>query len=504
MSENLTKLANKIDFSKLGSEGGESAGPSTPQEDAAESLPSFQPSLWPWDGVRNKLRAAHTEISVLVDDLYIIQNKKYMVLDAVSQEPPEPNLPAVLLAKKKMLSEVSSIIISGAERLRTTQSEAIRNRNINDFHIELLHMRQNWRLKRVGNTILGDLSYRSAGSQFWQSGVFEVSKLETPVPSPPTTQRSSLKVTLPTELEGIALIQVSIQKDMLLMEEFIGSSLYMFHYNEMISSGEMNMPQLSVNFSDAHWQPRLEAAQNVLFCKELFAQLAREAIQLQPSIPNLVVGHQITASLFPGVQLCIGLCHTTSSDKPVVKWIKCRDGVQTGPRGGENKPVLEHSLHQMLREVHHRATFHDMPHPTTAPLGLSRKRRLAGPEAHDKATLAQYTHRYVRALLCCCRTPLVIHVGEKCLKAVNRESTVINLSYEPHELRYFLMYQVAQHQINAAQALAKVMGWKVITTCNASSVGGVEPIASASSLVISSPTGDRWVALVHWRNYAQH
>ena len=32
---------------------------------------------------------------------------------------------------------------------------------------------------------------------------------------------------------------------------------------------------------DTFWQKKLEDAQNVLFCKELFSQLAKEAIQLQ-------------------------------------------------------------------------------------------------------------------------------------------------------------------------------------------------------------------------------
>ena len=35
-----------------------------------------------------------------------------------------------------------------------------------DFHIELLKLRQNWRLKKVRNSILVDLSYRKAASQF--------------------------------------------------------------------------------------------------------------------------------------------------------------------------------------------------------------------------------------------------------------------------------------------------------------------------------------------------
>jgi mediator of RNA polymerase II transcription subunit 17 len=46
-----------------------------------------------------------------------------------------------------------------------------------------------------------------------------------------------------------------------------------------------------------HWQQKLEAAQNVLFCKELFNQLAKEAVQLQAPIPHMVVGNQIMATV---------------------------------------------------------------------------------------------------------------------------------------------------------------------------------------------------------------
>lgn len=57
---------------------------------------------------------------------------------------------------------------------------------------------------------------------------------------------------------------------------------------------------------DMHWQQKLEAAQNVLFCKELFNQLAKEAVQLQAPIPHMVVGNQIMATVLPGIQLIIG------------------------------------------------------------------------------------------------------------------------------------------------------------------------------------------------------
>ena len=61
------------------------------------------------------------------------------------------------------LSNVSTIISNGAERMRSSQSEANRNRST-DFHSELFNMRQNWRLRKKENAILGDLSYRSGTS----------------------------------------------------------------------------------------------------------------------------------------------------------------------------------------------------------------------------------------------------------------------------------------------------------------------------------------------------
>jgi len=56
---------------------------------------------------------------------------------------------------------------------------------------------------------------RSAGSRYWQSGSFEVSKADTestdtsePVNGSP---RSAVQVTVHTELEGVAYIQVAIR-----------------------------------------------------------------------------------------------------------------------------------------------------------------------------------------------------------------------------------------------------------------------------------------------------
>lgn len=53
MSENLTKLAHKIDFSKDESE---INGVQESETEEEKPVASFQPSQWPWDSVRNKLK----------------------------------------------------------------------------------------------------------------------------------------------------------------------------------------------------------------------------------------------------------------------------------------------------------------------------------------------------------------------------------------------------------------------------------------------------------------
>lgn len=74
--------------------------------------------------------------------------------------------------------------------------------------------------------------------------------------------------------------------------------LYLLDYEDLCNA---NINLLSTGPSasnpEQHWQQKLEAAQNVLFCKELFNQLAKEAVQLQGLIPHMVVGNQIMATV---------------------------------------------------------------------------------------------------------------------------------------------------------------------------------------------------------------
>lgn len=475
---------------------------------------------------------------MLSDVLAIAKEKRYMVLDPVPQEPSDSKPIIQVYARKKALGSAANVLLSGADRLRNSQIEQRNNRNTSDFHIELLRLRQNWRLKKVSNTIIGDLSYRTAGSKFMHSGMFEVTKAEDePMTSPPSspgpggastapsssTKNSSLRVNVPSELQGVAYIKIITQKDQ--------ADLCTANVN-LLGHGSNITQQAGV------WQKTLEFAQNVLFCKELFNQLAKEAVQLQAPIPHVVVGNQIRATLLPGIQLIISLCHTTSSDAQAAGPISDHDH------------VLEHSIHQLLREVHHKNTHLPFPHPANGPFGPSKKRMLAGPMAADRYELLEMTKtttlleqiiaqaqhifmqkrtKYVLDTLAkdvkdphiishwntlntptmscvkiniitlgydtVCRTPLLIHVMERSLKCICRDGRVMHLSYEPQELRDLILYQINQHQITGLWHLSKCLGWQMLANSNHMGIGSVEPLGNASSCMLASPKGDRILAV---------
>ena len=67
----------------------------------------------------------------------------------------------IILLVSQALAGAAAVLLAGAERLRASQNELARNRTTPDFHIELLRLRQNWRLKKVSNSIIGDLSYKT-------------------------------------------------------------------------------------------------------------------------------------------------------------------------------------------------------------------------------------------------------------------------------------------------------------------------------------------------------
>ncbi|KAM9317910.1 mediator of RNA polymerase II transcription subunit 17 isoform 2-T2 [Pholidichthys leucotaenia] len=536
MSQNLAKLAQRIDFSQ-GSDSEEDGGAEgeprdrewvKQEQEEEEGTVKFQPSLWPWDSVRNNLRSALTEMCVLHDVLSVVKEKKYMVLDPVSQDPTAGKMPQVfqLISKKRSLATASQLLLKGAEKLTKSVAETQENRRQRDFNAELLRLRSQWKLRKVGDKILGDLTYRSAGSLFPHHGTFEVIKntdidLDKKIPE----DYCPLDVQIPSDLEGSAYIKVSIQKQA----------------PDIGDLGTVNLFRraLKNKVGTQLWHVKLEAAQNVLLCKEIFAQLSREAVQIKSQIPHIVVKNQIISQLFPGLQLSVSLCHSTGERK------NSRASPEN-PKPDNHLYVLEHNLHQLMREFHkQQVSTVMMPHPSSAPFGHKRL-RLAGPMAYDKTEIAnlqqtegllekiikQAKHIFLRRRTArtidslasriedpqiqahwsnindvyessvkvlitsqgyeqiCKSIQLQLNIGVEQIRVVHRDGRVVTLSHQEQELQDFLLSQMSQHQVHAVQQLAKVMGWHVLSFSNHVGLGPVESIGNASAITVASPSGE--------------
>lgn len=561
MSENLSRLISKIDFNQPIEELKEELGPpSVGQANRAVVIPSAEPSYdsdneresaksksagaqaavstWPFESMRAKLRVALTEVCVLLDVLSIANFKgepKHMVFDAVQNQSVDQRPIVALMAKKRALQMASQILLDGATALRNINSsrqaastdagdtimgsihpsEASSGSGSHstgsepNFYDELKEMRKGWRLKRVGTTIHGDLSYfRPIGQRFNHATRFEVIKTSAATRGP---INQALTVKLPPDLEGRAHIQVSVIKN---DEYFIDLATS--------AGGRCYEPA-----KERTWQEKLEMAQNVLFCKELFSHLANQAIQHQFVIPTTVTGNQIILALFPDVKLYITLVHHTPNTKNSKD---LSEGMQRLQKA--HKPFLEHSLHQMLKD--HYVTIFKKMQGREIP-------KEAGTTAMDKQTLfeitrqelsldkivqqaqhlilRQQTMQVIDEFVARIKDPLIIshwfclnspttslvrvdivshnneilgrshmliYIGTRQLRVITRDCKNFQLGYEPGELRHLLIWQSCLHQFIASDKLSKLLGWYTLTLSYGVNVTRQDMSSTAFSLVICS------------------
>ncbi|NWR66607.1 MED17 polymerase, partial [Bucorvus abyssinicus] len=270
--------------------------------------------------------------------------------------------------KKKSLAGAAQILLKGAERLSKSVAENQENKRQRDFNSELLRLRQHWKLRKVGDKILGDLSYRSAGSLFPHHGTFEVIKntdidLDKKIPE----DYCPLDVQIPSDLEGSAYIKVSIQKQA----------------PDIGDIGTVNLfkrPMPKSKPGSPHWQTKLETAQNVLLCKEIFAQLSREAVQIKSQIPHIVVKNQIISQPFPDLK---DLHKQGRQSRNVKMALKCCQVYKELAFFGSYLIASFCNMCCLLQCHKQTLSSTVMPHPASAPFGHKRM-RLAGPQAFDK------------------------------------------------------------------------------------------------------------------------
>uniref|UniRef100_A0A8C5XMH2 Cofactor required for Sp1 transcriptional activation subunit 6 n=1 Tax=Microcebus murinus TaxID=30608 RepID=A0A8C5XMH2_MICMU len=382
--------------------------------------------------------------------------------------------------------------IEGGQKLTKSVTENKENKLKRDFNSEFL---QHWKLRKVGDKILGDLSYGSAGSLFPHHGTFEVIKntdidLDKKIPE----DYCPLDIQIPSDLEGSTYIKVSIQKQ----APDIGDLGTVNLFKRLLPKSKPASP---------HWQTKLEVAQNAPLCKEVFAQLSREAVQIKSQIPHIVVKNQIISQPFTSLQLSISLYHSSNDKKS-----------QKSQSPEDHLCVLEHNLHLLIREFHKQTLSSVMmPHPASAAFDHKRM-RLSGPQAFDKneinslqsseglleKIIKRAKHIFLRSRTAATIDSLATHwsnindVYESRVKVLITsqgyeqicKSIQLQLDIGEQELQDFLLSQMSQHQVHAVQQLAKVMGRQALSFSNHVGLGPIESIGNASTIIVASPSRD--------------
>ena len=551
-SETLTDLANQINFLDVDEPSAQDDS-DVIQDNAAKSF----------DGVKRHLQQALTEINVLVDVLSIAQNKptintakeatpenldahRYFMYDVVEKDPDSFKASYQMITKKKALNSAAKILTNSSKRLEAAWSEAAGQV---DFHNELVKVRKHWRLRRVGEKIIGDLSYRTAGSDFGQNGAFEVMKKsddddddddndddDRSGDGPPVSQlKSPIKVVVASELRGHASIFVSIIKLPDNNQVSPGSSCSLTYFDVVQNS-------LS-GVNDPAWHRKLCNAQNVLFCKETFMLLTREAIQYKSRnlvAPFVVIDDVISTLIFPDTKIVVKLMHS----KKIKKSKDTKDD--------QKFFSLKHALLQLLQAYHSRRLNVSPPHPVAAVLGLKDSMRKAATQAwpgrqisnickEENETFAEsllkmaqhyvvrqqlsevidsIAHQFsdpniqahwsvvssmyqssVRVTLTncgyehCYRSTVQLTAMPTKVKAIQRSGTVSQLLTDQNSLYNFLISVICTHQLFVVHTLSRIVGWHVLQFSPHSGVGLSHLMLSRGTLLVTSPSGDKNISV---------
>ncbi|THD24558.1 Mediator of RNA polymerase II transcription subunit 17 [Fasciola hepatica] len=346
-AEHFQKILNRVDFSKNYDE--KNASQADTSDEDLKTVDNPSPKLW--TSVRKATHTALTEINAFVDILAVIKEGRYLSVYPVASEQPEPNMSLVLAGKKRALSTAADILLKGTERLRRRYSELADARSrlsvsvagdhktssqAESFHKTLMQLRQEWRLKLHQNTILGDVSLRPIGSRFRESGNFEVRESDLIARRKPGSDGFS------SDSTGGVEIVFSRSLEALLNTTADVNNLSVNIYESRIDSGPVPLwhcvfegqarsqgsskPTECFSQSDTisttslTQRERLVKAQKILACREILFNLACEACGLRGSnvqnadCASFATQDQLIASLFPGIQISIGMEKSADSD----------------------------------------------------------------------------------------------------------------------------------------------------------------------------------------------
>uniref|UniRef100_A0A915J6P7 Transmembrane protein 208 n=1 Tax=Romanomermis culicivorax TaxID=13658 RepID=A0A915J6P7_ROMCU len=556
-TEHVQSLTYKVNWQKLVKEEAnldENADNESEKNDEDEVERPANRGAGPWDVVAQSLHQALIEINVLLDVLQIAKDGQYMKLDQVDatgpdtpikQSPADPTTRPYAITifqfKKRLMAHGQSAFEKLHKRLLDLRNTT-QNSKEADFCKDLLDLRRYWRLKKVGNLILGDLSYRIYGTKFKPNSAFEVRKAMLANDSVDQSHPSCcIDIVLPKDLEKPTVLKIYIKRQ-------DNTSHGSFFKSWLLERSENS--RLSLVSGDADkkaFQIKLEMAQKTLLCKDIFAQLAKEAIHC-PQVVSMVKKDYIAVSLLPTPHVLIIELVKEKEESisnfasfpvdPITSYddsdflleqaayeMYCADVASVvAPRiarptsgsitlnavahrnqkaGADATPVAQLSiayhcdkliLERLVDRCHHQILVSKCQKALSDLSKKSKDPVVAVqwlPESENGiwclAKVAIYTPFYES----CNRTSIIIEVGISTINTVSKDADDMDFGSNVDELVKHIHILIAQHFITASGILSRQLNWQMLQ-CSLSCVGFTSN-ATQPNLLLSNVEGTKYI-----------
>ncbi|GAV07998.1 hypothetical protein RvY_17764 [Ramazzottius varieornatus] len=319
--------------------------------------------VWSLDSVRNKLRSAHMEVAILTDILALSKERKYMRVESAVSDPVESKPHFNMHIKKKAAQSVSVLFAEAANRLK--RSAADTQKGDNDYHHALINLRDQWRLKKTGANVTGDLGYRTVGSALKAAGQFEIRKNE-------DNSEKPLNVVIVGDLSGECAVQIDIAFDHVRSPQK--------DYIDELRTHDMWSKVIT---ADTPWHRQLTAAQNCLYLRELTMMLSAEAVNLPSSLSPIVFGDEVHYTSLFGHTVRVKLQHVPESEMSRTK-STARYPHNFNESTWSESRIVEMVMQMIMLTRMRDLSNPDIPIPACGPLGLKNFRRKMSIQARDR------------------------------------------------------------------------------------------------------------------------
>ncbi|VDM25949.1 unnamed protein product [Toxocara canis] len=311
-------MAHRVDWRNLvGSDASFDNPSALPREEDDESSEEVEkpklemedrkvPDAGPWHTVAKNLHEALQQVNVLVDTLAVLKMPYLEALTVMDSFEMNHNMQDVVqqskqfqwVTKRKSLLEVIAVLEQSHKLRLKSDVEVESDKEV--FFQELKKMREQWRVRKTGNVVYGDLGYRIFGSKYNPSELFDITRRSLPTSSDGETssqQEHALQVQVPCDLIRRSTIAVSVEIDDMDSKDLFA-----------ITESDLDYMRVEKEkATEVHWSLALQWAQESLICRDIFNQLSKEAVLLKEHIAMVRDG-VLVVSLFDNVLLRIELC----------------------------------------------------------------------------------------------------------------------------------------------------------------------------------------------------